>query len=120
VFNFSVAHTRGISGRKLPRMLWRGAWRALWQLLRLIPPSTAIPILQGPGRGLRWIVGSLTHGCWLGSYEINKQTLVAELVRPGDVVYRADYDEGKALRTLIGFGEVIKTDLRERGYEIPK
>lgn len=32
----------------------------------------------------------------------------------------AEYDEEKSLRTLVGFGEVIKNDLRDRGYKIPK
>ena len=55
--------------------------------LRLIPRSTVLPILQGPGRGLRWIVGSYNHGCWLGSYEYEKQLALRELVHAGDVVY---------------------------------
>lgn len=55
--------------------------------LRLIPPSTVLPILQGPGRGLRWIVGSYNHGCWLGSYEYEKQLAIRALVGCGDVVY---------------------------------
>jgi FkbM family methyltransferase len=32
-------------------------------------------------------VGSFIHGCWLGSYEHNKQALVAKLVKSGDIVY---------------------------------
>lgn len=55
--------------------------------LRLIPPKAVIPILQGPGRGLKWIAGSYNHGCWLGSYEIEKQRLIMEEVHPGEVVY---------------------------------
>lgn len=55
--------------------------------LRWIPSSTAVPILQGPLRGAKWIVGSATHGCWLGSYELDKQLLVGNLIHRGDVVY---------------------------------
>jgi FkbM family methyltransferase len=55
--------------------------------LRLIPRDTVLPILQGPGRGLKWIVGSYNHGCWLGSYEYEKQLVLADLVKKGDVVY---------------------------------
>ena len=55
--------------------------------LRLIPRSLAMPILQGPLQGKKWIVGSGNHGCWLGSYEYDKQRLFQRTVRPGDVVY---------------------------------
>ncbi len=37
-----------------------------------------MPILQGPMRGYRWIVGSSVHGCWLGSYEFEKRRLIEE------------------------------------------
>ena len=46
-----------------------------------------VPILQGPLRGKKWIVGSSRHGCWIGSYELEKQRAFYEAVRPGDVVY---------------------------------
>jgi FkbM family methyltransferase len=55
--------------------------------LRLIPPSAVVPILQGPLRGKRWIVGSGNHGCWLGSYEHDKQQAFRNAVKKGDVVY---------------------------------
>src|ERR1700744_2136549 len=61
--------------------------RALRSPFRLIPASATMPILQGPLRGRRWIVGSATHGCWLGSYEFETQRAFAGLVRRGDVVY---------------------------------
>lgn len=61
--------------------------RALRSPFRLIPASAAMPILQGPLRGGRWIVGAATHGCWLGSYEFETQRAFARLVRAGDVVY---------------------------------
>jgi FkbM family methyltransferase len=61
--------------------------RALRSPFRLIPAGTAVPILQGPLRGRRWIVGSATHGCWLGSYEFETQRAFGRLVRAGDVVY---------------------------------
>lgn len=73
--NFSSVSRASIAGRllRLP--------------LRLIPRNLPVPVLQGPLRGKRWIVGSFTHGCWLGSYEYEKQKMVASLVRPGNVVY---------------------------------
>lgn len=55
--------------------------------LRIIPKKAVLPILQGPGSGLKWIAGSYTHGCWLGSYEFEKQQVLPSLVKPGDVVY---------------------------------
>ena len=63
------------------------AGRLLRLPLALIPPALAMPVLQGPLRGYRWIVGSSNHGCWLGSYEYAKQRLFAQMVRSGDVVF---------------------------------
>ena len=58
----------------------------LWPL-RLIPRKMVVPIIQGPLRGKRWVVGSSTHGCWLGSYEYVKSRLRERHVRSGDPVY---------------------------------
>jgi FkbM family methyltransferase len=55
--------------------------------LRLIPPSTVVPILQGTLRGKKWIVGSSTHGCWLGSFEYTKQKALQREMKAGQVVY---------------------------------
>lgn len=46
-----------------------------------------VPIVQGPLRGTRWVVGSGLHSCWLGTYEHQKQLMFADLLRTGDVVY---------------------------------
>ncbi|WP_026915725.1 FkbM family methyltransferase [Christiangramia portivictoriae] len=40
----------------------------------LIPKKMVIPILSGPLRGKKWIVGSHNHSAWLGTYE-RSQTL---------------------------------------------
>jgi FkbM family methyltransferase len=53
----------------------------------LIPPSTVARVLFGSLRGASWVVGSATHGCWLGTYERASQRLAASLVLAGDVVY---------------------------------
>jgi FkbM family methyltransferase len=74
--------------------------RALRTPFRLIPASAAVPILQGPLRGRRWIVGSAAHGCWLGSYEFETQRAFARLVRQGDVVY--DLGANVGFYTLLG------------------
>jgi FkbM family methyltransferase len=55
--------------------------------LNWIPSEASVPILQGALRGKKWIVGSSTHGCWLGSYEYRKRQLFERSVRRGDVVY---------------------------------
>jgi FkbM family methyltransferase len=55
--------------------------------LRLIPRAAVFPILQGPLRGKKWLVDSSNHGCWLGSYEHEKQRAVQRAIKPGDVVY---------------------------------
>jgi FkbM family methyltransferase len=63
---------------------WLG--RLLRWPLRLLPPGMIVPVLQGPLRGARWIVGASTHGAWLGSYEMPMQRCFTEVVHTGDVV----------------------------------
>jgi FkbM family methyltransferase len=55
--------------------------------LRLIPTDMVVPVLRGPLRGIKWIVGSGYHGCWLGSYESEKQRKIAAELKPGSVFY---------------------------------
>lgn len=55
--------------------------------LKLIPQKMIIPILQGRLKGKKWIVGSSNHGCWLGSYEYDKQILFSRTIKEGGVVY---------------------------------
>ncbi|HYI10649.1 MAG TPA: FkbM family methyltransferase [Thermoanaerobaculia bacterium] len=55
--------------------------------LRLVPAGRTVPILTGALRGWKWITGSATHGCWLGTYEREAQEAFRELIREGDVVY---------------------------------
>lgn len=54
--------------------------------LALIPKQMVLPILQGPAKGLKWIVGSGVHGLWLGSYEADKQELLTTLPLAGKTV----------------------------------
>jgi FkbM family methyltransferase len=54
---------------------------------RILPRDVAVPVLQGPLKGMKWIVGSHLHGCWLGSYELEMQKRVAKEVKRGDVFY---------------------------------
>lgn len=55
--------------------------------LRLVPRTAQVRIVQGPLRGKKWIAGSSNHGCWLGSYEYEKQMAFCGEVRKGSVVY---------------------------------
>ena len=54
--------------------------------LSLLPTKSILPILQGPAKGMKWIVGSGVHGMWLGSYEADKQKLMTELSLEGTTV----------------------------------
>lgn len=67
--------------------------------LALIPKSAVVPILRVPLHGHRWIVGSATHGSWLGTYEGTKQRLFASSVTAGAVVF--DVGANVGLYTLI-------------------
>lgn len=55
--------------------------------LRLIPKTTVLRVRSGLNEGMRWIVGSSIHGCWLGHYEIEKQTAVRRVVKSGMKVF---------------------------------
>jgi len=55
--------------------------------LRLIPPSAVFYIMQGKLKGKKWIVGSSTHGCWLGIYECKKQILFSKMIKEGSILY---------------------------------
>jgi FkbM family methyltransferase len=55
--------------------------------LRAIPKSAAVRVLRGPLRGARWIVGSSTHGCWLGTYEQAFQSFFFSVLPEGGVVW---------------------------------
>jgi FkbM family methyltransferase len=58
-----------------------------------------MPILQGPLKGKRWIVGSGNHGCWLGTYELETQRAFEEHVPHGGVVF--DVGAHAGLHTLL-------------------
>jgi FkbM family methyltransferase len=73
--NFSALSTGTLAGRllRLP--------------LRLIRPNMRLPILQGPLKGKRWVVGSGAHGYWLGSFELNKRLAFQRAVSLGAIVF---------------------------------
>ncbi len=55
--------------------------------LKLLPRDLVVPVLQGPLAGRRWIVGASTHGCWLGTYEYNKQRRFADYARRASAIW---------------------------------
>jgi hypothetical protein len=52
------------------------AGRLLRLPTRMLPGRTLLRIRRGPGKGFRWRVSSATHGCWLGTYETEKQAAI--------------------------------------------
>jgi len=75
VINFSAISRDSLLGRVLRRPL---QW---------LPPNAVLPVLQGELRGTKWVVGSSVFGCWLGSYEIDKQLALSKHLRRGGVFY---------------------------------
>jgi len=95
-----------------------GSKTVLGRLLRLplaaIPKTAIVPILNGPLKGKRWIVGSGIHRLWLGSYEPAKMNLAAKLVNRGDVVF--DIGANVGIYTLL-FSEAIGRPGRVFAFE---
>lgn len=67
--------------------------------LSLIPTNAVLPVMQGPMRGMKWISGSSTHGCWLGSYEYEEQRLFSAAINPQSTVW--DIGANVGLYTLL-------------------
>lgn len=68
--------------------------------LALVPAGRRSRVLFGPLRGARWVIGSSTHGCWLGIYERRVQNALRRMLRPGDVFY--DVGANVGFYTLLG------------------
>jgi FkbM family methyltransferase len=74
-----------INFSNIPRFSFVGS--LLRNCLSFIPKESVVPILQGPLKGMRWIVGSQTHGMWLGTYEFSKQLAIKRYFKPSQVFY---------------------------------
>src|SRR5215510_4226956 len=98
----------GINLSAIPATSWIGRV-ARWPLGR-IPSATVVPVLQGALRGKKWIVGSSTHGCWLGSYEWAQRRMFETVIQPDDVVY----DVG----AHVGFYTLLAATLTHRGGHV--
>ena len=68
--------------------------------LRAIPRGTVLPVLSGPLRGARWVVGAGTHGCWLGTYEPQTRHWLQAVLGPGKVFF--DIGANVGFFTLLG------------------
>lgn len=55
--------------------------------LRTFPPTSVMPILTGPNRGLKWVVGAGNQSCWLGTYERGIAKSITARVKPGMTVF---------------------------------
>jgi FkbM family methyltransferase len=78
--------------------------------LRILPGTMTVPILQGPLRGKKWIVGSQRHAFWLGSYEPHMQKLIAREGKAGGVFYDVGANVGfysLLASILVGPGNVF-------------
>ncbi len=114
-------------GRTLPLYRWeyrvfasdQPLGRVIRAPLALLPKDWPLPIMSGPNRGKRWIVGSGTHGSWLGTYERSNAALVARLCEPQltafDVGANAGYFSlllASRCRSVLAF----EPDARNAGY----
>jgi FkbM family methyltransferase len=68
--------------------------------LNMIPKGTVVPIMQGYLRGKRWVVGASLHSFWLGGYESDKQRVMAQQIKAGDIFY--DIGANVGFYTLFG------------------
>ena len=62
--------------------------------LRLLPRSSFVRVRTGLNKGMKWIVGSSTHGCWLGTYEHDKQRVLTRFIKPGMTVFDVGANAG--------------------------
>ena len=72
---------------------------------RLIPKDTAVRVRTGLNQDMKWIVGSSIHGCWLGTYELEKQAALARIIKTGMTVFDIGANAGfytLALSRLVG------------------
>jgi FkbM family methyltransferase len=82
--------------------------------LKLIPRGHVTVVRRGINKGLRWVVGSSIHGCWLGTYEHEKQTLMSRLVRPGMVVWDVGANAGFY---MLAFSRLVGGDGKVYAFE---
>ncbi|MDD5036954.1 MAG: FkbM family methyltransferase [Methylococcaceae bacterium] len=55
--------------------------------LVVLPKFLSLPVCSGINKGMLWRVGSSIHKCWLGTYEMDKQSAIERFVKPGMKVF---------------------------------
>jgi FkbM family methyltransferase len=68
--------------------------RFIGPLALAVPKRAVLPIVQGPARGIRWLVGSGMPNFWLGTYEQEKYELFYKELSAGMVVYDVGANTG--------------------------
>lgn len=90
--------------------------------LHLLPDEMVVPVLTGPNRGLRWIVGASVHGCWIGSYERLVADEIASILSRCDVFYDVGANVGYytllASRQVGSRGRVVAFEPLPRNVQI--
>lgn len=88
--------------------------------LTLIPPTATMPILRGPLRGWRWVVGAGNHAYWLGVHEYAKQRVFERWLTPGcvffDIGAHAGYYSLLAARLVRPGGQVVAFEPLPRNF----
>lgn len=82
--------------------------------LKLIPKSFIMPIVSGPLKGMKWRVGTSTHGCWLGTYELKKQRLIKKWLKPKMIAY--DIGANAGIYTLL-FSRIVGSQGQVYAFE---
>lgn len=73
---------------RIPFTRWRiPLGRFIGPLALALPKRAVVAIVQGPARGVRWLVGSGMPNFWLGTYEREKYQIFSQELSPGMVVY---------------------------------
>jgi FkbM family methyltransferase len=96
--------------------------KTLRKVLSIVPKNWVVPILQGPLKGTRWIVGAQLHGMWLGSFEVEKQHAISKMLRPGQAFY--DIGANAGFYTLLGSkivgpsGKVVAVEPLPRNVDV--
>jgi len=75
MINFSAISQDSIIGKILRKTLW------------IIPNSMQVPIIQGTLKGKKWIKGSGVNGYWMGTYELEKQQVLRQTIKKGDIFF---------------------------------
>ena len=73
---------------------------------KLLPKGSSIPFVQKSLRGMKWIIGSGPHGCWLGTAEKEKRVIFEKCLRANNVVYDIGANVGYySLMSSVGVGK---------------